>query len=162
MLNGKAALSPEMATRIEKAFGASSEALLKMQSDYNRSLERDSQAAIAVHAYAPKFMNIKAAQIEAWSERQEARAELAVLVRRLVVSTGDGLSKVDFPAFENSQRKGWDGTSVADAATPWIPIGESGWEFGTNRDPAKKAEKDFVVRTESVDARRGGASRLSL
>ncbi|MFQ5749905.1 MAG: hypothetical protein ACE5H3_10680, partial [Planctomycetota bacterium] len=54
------------------------------------------------------------------SERQEARAELAALVRRLVVSTGDGLSKADFSAFENSQRKGWDGTVVAGAATPWI------------------------------------------
>ena len=153
MLNGKAALSPEMATRIEKAFGASSEELLEMQADYDRSLARDKEAAIAVRAYVPKFMNIKAAQIEAWSERHEARAELAALVRRLIVSTGDGLRKVDFPAFDNSQRRGWDGTVVADAAIPWIPLGESGWELSTNRNPAKKAESDFDTRTMRVDAK---------
>lgn len=151
MLNGKAALSPEMATRIEKAFGASSDALLKMQTDYERSLAREKEAAIAVRAYTPSFMNIKASQIEAWSERQEARAELAAFVRRLVISTGDRLSKADFPAFENSQRKGWDGMVVSDAATPWIPIGESGWEFGTNRDPARKAEKVFADRTKGIN-----------
>ncbi len=151
MLNGKAALSQEMATRIEKTFGESGEALLAMQAGYDRTLARGKEAAITVRAHVPNLTDIKAVQIQAWSERQEARAELAVLVRRLVVSTGDGLSKVDFPAYENSQRKGWDGTLVAGAATPWIPLGESGWEFGTNHDPRRKAEKDFVARTKSID-----------
>src|SRR6266550_3007648 len=75
LLNGNASLSPEMATRIEKAFGASSEVLLKMQADYDRSLVRDKEPALAVRSYVPSFMGIKAMQIEAWSERQEARAE---------------------------------------------------------------------------------------
>jgi addiction module HigA family antidote len=153
LLNGKASLSPEMATRLEKAFGASSETLLKMQADYDRSLARDKEPAIAVRSYAPSFTSIKAMQIEAWSERQEARAELAVLVRRLVVSTSNALSKADFPAFENSQRKGWDGTVAAGSATPWIPLGNSGWEFGVNRDAARKAEEDYTARTKEVSAK---------
>jgi addiction module HigA family antidote len=153
LLNGNASLSPEMATRIEKAFGANSEALLKMQADYDRSLARDRQPAIAVRSYAPSFISIKAMQIEAWSERQEARAELAVLVRRLVISTGAVISKADFPAFENSQRKGWDGTVVAASATPWIPLGNSGWEFGVNREVARKAEEDYAARTKGVAAK---------
>jgi hypothetical protein len=140
-----------MAMRIQKAFGVSSEALLKMQAECDRSLAREKEPAIAVRSYVPSFLNIKAMQIEAWSERQEARAELAVLIRRLVTSTGRGLSNADFPAFENSQRKGWDGTVVTDSATPWIPLGSSGWEFGTNRDANKKAEDDYVARTRGVD-----------
>jgi addiction module HigA family antidote len=153
LLNGNASLSPEMATRIEKAFGASSEALLKMQADYDRSLAREKEPAIAVRSYAPSFMCIKAMQIEAWSERQEVRAELAAFLRRLVVSTGVELSKADFPAFENSQRKGWDGTVTAGSATPWIPLGNSGWEFGVNRDAARKAEEDYAARTKGVAAK---------
>ena len=35
MLNGKAALSPEMAIRFEKAFGVSAATLLRMQANYN-------------------------------------------------------------------------------------------------------------------------------
>jgi hypothetical protein len=31
-------------------------------------------------------------------------------------------------------------------------LGNSGWEFGTNRDIAKKAEEDYVARTKGVDA----------
>src|SRR5260370_1758548 len=77
LLNENASLSPEMATRIEKTFGASSEGLLKMQADYDRSLALDREPAIAVRSYVPSFMSIKGMQIEAWSERQEARAELA-------------------------------------------------------------------------------------
>ncbi|HEY1258899.1 MAG TPA: HigA family addiction module antitoxin, partial [Stellaceae bacterium] len=150
LLNGNASLSPEMATRIEKAFGASSEALLKMQAEYDRSLARDKEPMIAVRSYTPSFMSIKAMQIEAWAERQEARAELAALLRRLVVSTGGELSKADFPAYENSQRKGWDGTVTAGSATPWIPLGTSGWEFGVNQDAARKAEEDYTARTKAI------------
>jgi addiction module HigA family antidote len=35
MLNGKAALSPEMAVRMEKAFGISAATILRMQSSYD-------------------------------------------------------------------------------------------------------------------------------
>ena len=35
LLNGKAALSPEMAIRFEKAFGISAETMLRMQLGYN-------------------------------------------------------------------------------------------------------------------------------
>ena len=150
LLNGNASLSPEMAARIEKAFGASADALLKMQADYDRSLVRDKEPAIAVRSYAPSFMSIKAMQIEAWAERQEARAELGAFLRRLVISTGVELSKADFPAFENSQRKGWDGSVAAGSATPWIPLGTSGWEFGVNRDAARKAEEDYTARTKGI------------
>jgi addiction module HigA family antidote len=153
LLNGNASLSSEMATRIEKAFGASSEALLKMQADYDRSLARDKEPALVVRSYVPSFMSIRAMQIEAWSERQEARAELPVFLRRLVVSTGIELAKADFPAYENSQRKGWDGTVTAGSATPWIPLGNSGWEFGINRDAARKAEEDYAARTRSITAK---------
>ena len=142
-----------MATRIEKAFGGTSEALLKMQADYDRSLARDKEPALAVRSYVPSFMSIKAVQIEAWSERQEARAEFAVLLRRLVVSTGKELAKKDFPAYENSQRKGWDGTVTAGSAIPWIPLGNSGWEFGINRDAARKAEEDYAARTKGIAAK---------
>jgi addiction module HigA family antidote len=153
LLNGNASLSPEMASRIEKAFGAGGEALLKMQADYDRSLALEKEPAIVVRSYVPSFMGIKAMQIEAWSDRQETRAELAAFLRRLVVTTGAELSKVDFPAFENSQRKGWDGIVAADTATPWIPLGNSGWEFGVNRDAARKAEEDYSARTKGVAAK---------
>ncbi|WP_420402677.1 HigA family addiction module antitoxin [Nisaea sp.] len=41
LLNGNSALSPEMATRIEKAFGPKAEHLLRMQLAYDLARARD-------------------------------------------------------------------------------------------------------------------------
>src|SRR6266702_6018332 len=130
LLNGNAALSPDMAVRLQKTFGCDGEDLLRRQAAYDRAKAQVREPKIAVRAYTPSILAIKALQIEAWADRIDARHELAALLRRLVYSIGEGLTQLDFPAFENAQRHGWDGFVRADAATPWIPLGESGWEFG--------------------------------
>ena len=53
LLNGKAALSPEMALRIEKAFDVSMDMLLRMQAWYDASQMRARAAEISVQPYAP-------------------------------------------------------------------------------------------------------------
>jgi addiction module HigA family antidote len=53
LLNGKAALSPEMAIRFEKAFGASAKTLLRMQSAHDLARVKDGIRAIKVKAIAP-------------------------------------------------------------------------------------------------------------
>jgi addiction module HigA family antidote len=152
MLNGNAALSPDMAVRLEKTFGCDSKKLLRLQAAYDRAEAQAREPAIAVRAYTPSILAIKAMQIEAWADGIDARHEFAALLRRLVYSTGDALTKLDFPAFENAQRHGWDGFLQAQGATPWIPLGESGWEFGVNQNPGQKAEHDYTARTGELPA----------
>ena len=53
LLNGNSALSPEMALRIEKAFGVSMEMLLRMQAWYDASQIRARSAEIKVERYLP-------------------------------------------------------------------------------------------------------------
>ena len=53
LLNGRAALSPEMALRIEKAFAVRMDTLLRMQTAYEISLARRNEAAIKVERYVP-------------------------------------------------------------------------------------------------------------
>jgi addiction module HigA family antidote len=154
LLNGKAALSPEMALRIEKAFGASQEDLLRRQADFDQHEMRARAPDIAVRAYVPAFLTIKAREIEQWSGRNiGARCLLAVLLRKLVNSTGEKISRVDFPGYDNAERQGWDGQVETGAATPWIPHGKSGWEFGCNEDPRTKAEGDFNNRAKAIPAK---------
>lgn len=152
LLNGNAALSPDMALRLEKAFGVQRDVLLQMQTAYDEQETRYREKEIAVRAYAPTFLDITATQIEAWAEKTASRSELPALLRKLVVSTGTNLAKVDFPAYDNAQRHGWDGYVETDTATPWIPPGASGWEFGCNQNPKQKAEEDFAARVASVPA----------
>jgi addiction module HigA family antidote len=151
LLNGRASLSSEMALRLEKAFGADRQKLLQLQAKSDRDRRREGQRGVAVSAYVPLFLTIKARQIEGWAaDNLEARQDLPVLLRKLVQSTGRELRQVDFPGYDNAQRKGWDGWIEANEATPWIPEGASGWEFGTNQDPRAKAEKDYAARLISV------------
>ena len=151
-LNGNSALSPEMAVRLEKAFGADRKRLLDMQTAYDQQKQRTSEKEVAVRAFVPNFLTIKARQIENWADSQiDARVHLPVLLRKLVHSTGIDLGQVDFPGYDNAQRKGSDGFVKAGAATPWIPEGASYWEFGTDQKPGAKANGDYLARLRSVD-----------
>ena len=53
LLAGKASLSPEMALRIEKAFGPDMDHLLRMQLAYDVAKTRRHSRAIAVKRYVP-------------------------------------------------------------------------------------------------------------
>ena len=152
LLNGRSALSPDMAVRLEKAFGADRRELFDLQTALVRYDLGGMEQAIAVPAYAPPFLDIKARSIHDWADGIEARRLLPVLLRKLVHSTGRDLRRVDFPGYDNAERKGWDGTIEADAATPWIPGGTSGWEFGTDRDPRRKADRDYAARIRSTSS----------
>src|SRR5580704_12621050 len=51
--HGKAAVSPEMALRLEKAFGVSMDLLLKMQAGYDAAQARQRSKYIRVERYHP-------------------------------------------------------------------------------------------------------------
>ena len=53
LLNGNAALSPEMALRMEKAFGVSMDLLLRMQAWHEAARMRARESEIAVQRYDP-------------------------------------------------------------------------------------------------------------
>ena len=53
LLNGNAALSPEMALRLEKAFNVSMDMLLRMQAWYDASQMRARATEVRVRRYVP-------------------------------------------------------------------------------------------------------------
>ncbi len=53
LLNERASLSPEMALRIEKAFGISMDTLMRMQTSYDVAMLRKQKPAIQVRRYVP-------------------------------------------------------------------------------------------------------------
>ncbi len=54
LLNNRASLSPEMALRIEKAFGIKMDTLLRMQTAFDIAAARSREADIRVDPYVPK------------------------------------------------------------------------------------------------------------
>ena len=125
-LNGKANLSSEMAKRLERTFGANRKTLLDMQARFSRGEEAARGESVAAGMYAPALAPIKARDIQNWAQGSiHARQELAALLRRLIHSTGRDLTRVDFPAYDNAERGGWDGIIETSVPTPWIPDGKS-------------------------------------
>ena len=156
LLNGRAALSPDMALRLEKAFGADRQKLLTRQAQSEQERRREADRYVPVQAHVPSFLTITARQISDWAADDiRARDQLPVLLRRLVHSTGLDLRRVDFPGYDNAQRAGWDGWVEAGEPTPWIPDGASGWELSTNHRPRAKAEHDYRSRLGTVSAAEG-------
>ena len=144
LLNGNAALSADMAARLEKAFNYPRNDLLEMQAKYDAAQAKEVNAPADTKTYVPPFLGIKANQIEDWVNHNiPARTRVAVFLRTLVHSTGRALTKVDFPGNDDAERPGWDGFVDATEGTPWIPAGRSGWEFGTNENVKAKADGDF-------------------
>lgn len=153
-LNGKASLSQNMAARLRKAFLIDTHDLLKMQQNFDEFQNAPQISQISVKSYAPSFLKITARQIEDWADKNiEARAHLAILLRRLAMSSGSQILHIDFPAYDNSQKHGWDGQIESNNATPWVPIGISGWEFGCNINPTSKANGDYESRTKSIKSK---------
>ena len=153
LLNGKAALSQDMALRLEGTLGADRARLLELQAASDRHRRSAEDRSVAVGTYAPSFLTIRAQQIADWAGGNiQARDRLPVLLRRLIHATGRELRHVDFPGYDNAQRHGWDGQVEADAATPWVPEGKSFWEFGVDQRPSTKAERDYQARLHALSA----------
>ena len=150
-LNSNADLSPEMAVRLERAFGADSKMLIELQAKLDLIEETVEREPVISGVYAPQLAEIKAVEIKRWAEENIcARQELPALLRRLVHSTGRELTRVDFPAFDEAERRGWDGLIETSVPTPWIPGGKSGWELSCRKDITRKADIDWNKNLKAV------------
>lgn len=150
-LNGKVSATPDMAARLERAFGISAKAILDLQTAYDAQAEKTAGAAQKARTYVPPFLNVQANDLVNWfTTTILARTKLSVLLRTLIHSTGRDLQKVDFPGNDDAERAGWDGFIEASSGTPWIPSGASGWEFGVTADIKGKADGDFAKSIRAI------------
>ncbi|GGH24962.1 hypothetical protein GCM10007423_08830 [Dyadobacter endophyticus] len=150
-LNGKASLSTEMASRIERVFNLPAKYLLELQVHIDAQEATETNVSATVKRYVPRFLDITSSEIDVWASRIVARFRLAVFLRTLVNSTGSGLTHVDFPGNDDSERPGPDGLVIAREETQWIPKGNSYWEFGCNEDPNVKAKKDYEKSVRLIE-----------
>ena len=98
LLNGRAALSPEMALRLEETFGTEREQLLNLQATSERDRRRDDDRAVPVGAYVPNFLTITAEQIGIGPRRTSTRATISRFCCEVSSTRRDASwRRVDFP-----------------------------------------------------------------
>ena len=145
VLNDQSPLTPNVAARMENVFGLSAEELLNKQTQAD--LERQEIASEKMCGFSYPFPVIKAHDLEAWAGTVTPRTELSVLIRRLIATTGTGITRCVFPDYDNGERHGWDGILETSQATQWVPGGLSIWELSTTSEVKTKANKDIKKRT---------------
>jgi len=98
---------------------------------------------------------VTASEIDGWAESIAARTLLPELIRRLVLATVErsNLERINFPAGEEVQRRGYDGTTSAKVATTFVRQGISGWELSCDSDPRGKANQDYKNRVDNAQDR---------
>lgn len=143
IVNRPGTITAKLAARIESVFGVSAEQLLKLQMQAERAENKSNPP----ETFSYPFPIIKARDLTLWADTMQARTEFPVLLRRLIVTTVSGVSRCDFPGYDNGQRAGWDGVVESPVGTPWVPEGRSVWELGTNQDVERKAIEDFNRRS---------------
>ncbi len=104
-------------------------------------------------------MRVTAKRIESWAGQSVAPAELPRLLRRLVHAT-TVLQSASMPAGEAVNLPGWDGRTVSEAGSVWVPAGAAFWEWSceNTKTVARKATRDFEKRTGQTSAARRAVS----
>ena len=85
--------------------------------------------------------------LDQWAGTQVGRAEIARLVGSLICATAKTIHSFRFPAGDSSQNPGFDGHLIAEGAPPFVPAGESVWEFGAGANYLAKANEEYEKRT---------------
>ena len=106
--------------------------------------------AIAKGRSVLPLIDIKANDlIRYFSDQIQGRTQLPVLIRRLIHSTCEHLTKVEFPGNDDGERKGPDGVVENLSFNAWVPTGTSVWEFGVNQSVTTKANNDIEKSIKS-------------
>lgn len=152
-LNGRAAVTAEMAAKIEVAFQIDSQELMRMQAAFDTFNALAAGISAGARRHVVPLLAAKARDVEDWIERNiGGRTRLSVFLRTLVNSTTSNLTAVDFPGNDDAERAGWDGWTECGTPNPWVPAGASGWEFGVSADIKTKADGDYAKSVKAVKA----------
>ena len=147
ILNGKTGISPQMAVRLAAFFGLQPETLQQWQKEYELS-QATSERVRRNRSKGHSFL-LRSNDLVAWAETIDARYALPLLIRALIRVTTESATEVDFPAWEDSQRPGWDGVVNNLARSAFVPAGTSVWELSTEARPEVKWERDYQKRTQN-------------
>jgi transcriptional regulator with XRE-family HTH domain len=85
--------------------------------------------------------------LNTWADSLDCQGRLPQLVRRLAHATLDRGDRVDFPAGEGVQRRGWDGIVEAARGNSIVPKGVSLWELSAAKGPGRAAEDNLRKRS---------------
>lgn len=92
---------------------------------------------------------VSAEDLSDWANRIDGAMSLPTLLADLIRATHGPAVRLRFPADEGVRYPGWDGLTMSDAGSTYVPRGDAGWEIGVQRSNiAQKATEDYRKRTK--------------
>lgn len=113
--------------------------------DENSTSDQLSSITPALRGDNPEL--ITAVELNQWADRAHAKQVFPELMRRLLANT-PGVTNIDIRSHEGTAAPGWDGIATSKGSS-FLPQGELRFEFGTNKNPKSKAQKDYSKRREN-------------
>jgi transcriptional regulator, XRE family len=113
--------------------------------DENSTSDQLSPITPALRGDNPEL--ITAVELNQWADRAHAKQVFPELMRRLLANT-PGVTNIDIRSHEGTAAPGWDGIATSKGSS-FLPQGELRFEFGTNKNPKSKAQKDYSKRREN-------------
>ena len=113
--------------------------------DENSTSDQLSPITLALRGDNPEL--ITAVELNQWADRAHAKQVFPELMRRLLANT-PGVTNIDIRSHEGTAAPGWDGIATSKGSS-FLPQGELRFEFGTNKNPKSKAQKDYSKRREN-------------
>lgn len=93
---------------------------------------------------------VNATDLDLWAQKNESKALLAKLIRRLLQASGVKFKKIEFQSEEGIFTGGWDGFLDSPEAHTYFLRGLSGWEVSAQDGVTVKANKVYGTRTKNT------------
>lgn len=93
---------------------------------------------------------IKAIDIQHWADTKESEKLMPELMRRLIHASIRDITRISFPNEDCVDLPGFDGILETSFSNPYVPIGKSAFEIGTDKKQKKKADHDYNKRTREI------------
>lgn len=90
---------------------------------------------------------ITSTHLKQWADTKECQSLLPELMRRLICASVKQLDRLFFPSGDAVHMSGWDGVVSCQETIDLVPVGESLWECGANKDIQTKANDDITKRS---------------
>ncbi len=89
---------------------------------------------------------ITSTHLKQWADTKDCQSLLPELLRRLICASVKQLDRLSFPSGDAVHMPGWDGIVSCQETIDLVPVGESLWECGVNKDIRTKANDDISKR----------------
>ena len=93
---------------------------------------------------------ITALDLNQWADKKDSEGLMPELMRRLIHASIKDVTRISFPNEDCVDLPGFDGVLETTYLNPYVPVGLSAFEIGTNKGQKSKADGDYNNRIKEI------------